>query len=252
MLRRLTSLARGLAHREREPEWMDEEDVDEHQLRRSLAFIRRVNGLFGYTRATLSHLDRFSKGWTRGERITIIDLATGSADVPRAIVQWGRRRGFELRVVAVDLHEKTIRAAQQATAGESRIHVVQCDALHLPFRAGSFDYAVCSMFLHHLSDDDAAAVLREMSRVARRGVLAADLLRHRRAYAWISLFTLWANPIVRHDARVSVLQAFSRAEVLALRERTGIRFLDYFKHFGHRFVLAGEKPKTNPEGHGTS
>lgn len=222
---------------------MDADGVDPRQLRRSLTFIRRVNALFGYTRATLWHLERFSARWTRGERIDILDLATGSADVPLAIVRWGARRGFDVRVVGVDRHAKTIHAAREATAHEPRIRIVQGDALHLPFSAGSFDYVMCSMFLHHLSDAEAVTVLRSIDDIARRGIIAADLLRHRRAYAWISLFTLAANPIVRHDARVSVRQAFSTDEVLALRERAGLGFTRYHRHFGHRFVLAGEKER---------
>jgi SAM-dependent methyltransferase len=231
----------SFAHRQREPEWMDAEDVDRGELRRSLAFIRRINALLGYTRATLHHLERFSAGWKPGERVDVVDLATGSADVPLAIVRWGRRSGLDVRVVGVDRHDKTVQAAREATAHEPRIRIVQGDALRLPFDAGSFDYAVCSMFLHHLSDDEAEAVLRVMGELSRRGIIAADLLRHRRAYAWISLFTLFANPIVRHDARVSVRQAFSKAEVLALRERAGLGFATYHRHFGHRFALAGEK-----------
>ena len=101
------------------------------------------------------------------------------------------------------------------------------------------------MFLHHLDDASAAAALREMARVSRRGVIAADLLRHRRAYAWITLFTLFASDMVRHDARASVAQAFTWDEVLALRERAGLTFAKYHRHFGHRFVLAGERAPGN-------
>jgi ubiquinone/menaquinone biosynthesis C-methylase UbiE len=220
---------------------MDADGVDPRLLRKSLAFIRTVNGLFGYTRATVSHLERFSRRWKSGQRVDVIDIATGSADVPRAIVRWGERRGFDVHVVGLDRHDETASAARDATANEPRIRIVRGDALAPPFDGGSFDYATCSMFLHHLSDEDAETALRAMNRLARRGVIAADLLRHRRAYAWISLFTLFANPIVRHDARVSVAQAFSKAEVLAMRERCGLGFTQYYRHFGHRFVLAGER-----------
>ena len=50
-----------LTTRRREPEWMDDDQVDADQLRRSLAFIRRVNRMLGYTRATISHTEQFSK-----------------------------------------------------------------------------------------------------------------------------------------------------------------------------------------------
>jgi ubiquinone/menaquinone biosynthesis C-methylase UbiE len=232
----------SLRVRHREPEWMDAPDVDPATLADSLRFIRRVNSLLRYTRATISHLERFSRRWRPGQPITMIDFATGSADVPLAIAGWARRRGFDVRIVGLDLHETTCALARHATHDEPWIEIVRGDALDPPFAAGTFDYALSSMFLHHLSDDGAARVLSAMGRVARRGIIAADLLRHARAYAWISLLTLMSNPVVRHDARVSVAQAFNEAEALQLRERAGIGFAQFYRHFAHRFVLAGEKP----------
>jgi ubiquinone/menaquinone biosynthesis C-methylase UbiE len=230
-----------LSSRRREHEWMDAADVDPLELRRSLKFIRGVNTALGYTRATLHHLERFSRTWAPGETITLIDFATGSADIPAAILRWATRRGHDVRIVGVDLH--AITAAEAARrVNHSRFEVVRANVLDLPFEPGSFDYGLTAMFLHHLDDDQAVRVLAAMNRVARRGIIAADLLRNRRAYAWISLFTAMSSPMLKHDARVSVAQAFTRDEVLELRRRAGIEYADYFRHFGHRFVLAGERP----------
>lgn len=233
----------SLATRQRSAELMDAPDVDPQLIDRSLRFIRRVNVLFGYTRATLSHLHRFSASWQKGERIEILDVATGSADVPLAAAQWGRKRGFDLRITGLDRHELTADLAARQVAAEPSIRIVRGDAMALPFADQSFDYAMTSMFLHHLDDELIVQVLREMNRVSRRGLVIADLLRHRRAYAWITLFTCLANPMVKHDARVSVAQAFRENEVLRLRESAGIGYAKYFRHFGHRFVLAGEREK---------
>ena len=259
-----------LRSRQRQAEWMDDPAADPGDLRRSLAYIRRINTLLGYTRASVGHLRRFSRNWRPGETIRILDVATGSADIPRAMLRWADRRGFDVRIVAVDIHATMLKLAAQepdprtpspGTSGEGRgegphptpppeyrergntqrLRFVQADALQLPFPDVSFDYAHTAMFLHHLDDAAAAAVLREMARVSRRGIVAADLLRHRRAYAWISLFTLGAGPMVRHDARASVAQAFNKAEVLRLRDQAGVGFARYYRHFGHRFALAGER-----------
>jgi ubiquinone/menaquinone biosynthesis C-methylase UbiE len=229
-----------LAKRRREHEWMDAPDADPEQLRRALAFLRRVNTWLGYTRATLRHLDRLSRSWKRGETIRIVDLATGSADVPRAILRWADRRGFDVRVTGVDRHPLTARAATRGNR-DARLTIVQADVFDLPFEPGSFDYATTALFLHHLDDDQVVEVLRIMGRVSRRGVIVSDLLRHYRAYAWISLFTLFASPMLRHDARVSVAQSFTRGEILTLRDDAGLNFARYYRHFGHRFVLCGEK-----------
>jgi hypothetical protein len=80
-----------------------------------------------------------------------------------------------------------------------------------------------------------------MDRLACRGIIAADLLRHRRAYLWIKLLTMFSSPMIRHDASVSVAQALTAPEALALRDRAGISYAALHHHFGHRFVLAGEK-----------
>jgi SAM-dependent methyltransferase len=273
-----------LRTRNRQAEWMDDPSAAPGELARSLAYIRRINRLLGYTRATVGHLEQFSRRWKPGETIRILDVATGSADIPRAVLRWSRRRGFDVRIVAIDLHHTTLKLAaaeplspfpSSGTPGEGRgegqignrqpaignpqdshpdphpeyrereealpLQFVQADALRLPFDDASFDYALTAMFLHHLDDDAAVAVLREMDRVARRGMIAADLLRHRRAYAWISALTVTAGKMVRHDARASVAQAFTKSEVLALRDRAGVGYATYHRHFAHRFVLAGER-----------
>jgi ubiquinone/menaquinone biosynthesis C-methylase UbiE len=226
-----------LAARQRSDEWMDDPAVDPATLRKSLRFIRRLNSLLGYGRRTLWHLKRFSRNWTPGERIVIADVATGSA-----VVRWGRSAGFDVRVVAIDLHARTMEFARQWTDEPDRLQFVRGDARHLPLATGGVDYAMCNMFLHHLSDEEAAAAIGELDRVSRRGILLADLIRNRRMYFWTRLATLPSPPIIKHDAVASILQCFSRDELVALARRAGVDYARFHVHFGHRFVLAGEKP----------
>ena len=230
----------SLKTRQPQQEWMDAPDADPRELKRSLAFIRRINRLLGYTKATIFHLNEMSRSWKPGERIEIVDLATGSADIPRAILRWAAARGFDVRVTGVDWHSATIQEAAEQGA-DGKLKLVRANVLCLPFESNSFDYALTAMFLHHLSEAEVVQALREMNRVARRGVVVADLLRDSRAYGWISVFTTFAGPMVRHDARVSVAQAFTGPEIVSLRDAAGMGYAQYHRHFGHRFVLAGEK-----------
>jgi ubiquinone/menaquinone biosynthesis C-methylase UbiE len=220
---------------------MDEPDVDRARLRHSLSFICLINRMLGYMRATLWHFERLSRTWEPGQAIHVLDVATGSADIPRALAKWGRRRGFDLRIVGLDRHPLTARFADERTSDIPNIRIIRGDALSLPFACDTFDYVITNMFLHHLEDDQIVRALKEMDRVARRGIVAADLLRHRRAYAWITLLTLFSTPMLKHDARLSVAQALTRPEVLEIRRRAGVDYAEYFRHTGHRFVLAGDK-----------
>ena len=226
--------------RQREPEWMDEDSADPGELRRSLMFIERVNRYLRYTRSLIHHLEIASRRWKKGGTVTILDIATGSGDVPQDVLAWGRRRGFDLRITGVDRHADTLQIARESTADDA-IRFLRADALDLPFAKNSFDYVICSMFLHHLSEEDAGKVIAAADRIGRRGFFIADLSRSRRALAWITLFTVFSNPMVKHDARVSVKQAFTRKEILQIAHRAGVTGAVCHKHFGHRFVLAKQK-----------
>ena len=221
-------------------ELMDEDAADADELRRSLGFIRRVNRFLGYTRGIIRHLEQFSRSWEPGQPMRIIDLATGSADIPQAILRWADRRQFSLRIVAVERHPVTLAEANRRNT-DSRLTLLQADAFNLPFAPASFDYALNAMFLHHLDEEQVIQLLRIMDRLATRGLIVADLLRHQRALQWIRAMTALSTPMVRHDARVSVMQSFRQSEIERLRDQAGLDYLRYYRHFGHRFVLAGRK-----------
>src|SRR6267142_953740 len=165
-------------------EYLDEDDVDPRELERALGYIRKINSALGYTRSIIQHLKRFSTTWKTGQRIDIIDLATGSADIPRAILRWAASNNFDVHVVGVDRHHVTARAAA-AQNHDPRLKIVQADVFALPFADQTFDYALTAMFLHHLDEEGIVAVLKSMDRLARRGIIASDVIRRRRAYLWI-------------------------------------------------------------------
>lgn len=231
--------------RTRRHELMDAPDADADQLRSALRFLRRVNAWLGYNRSTLAHLQRMTADWPAGTTLRVVDIATGSADLPLAIVRWGRKRGFNVRVTGVDLHAFTLQCAHEHVAGRPEadaIELVQADALKLPFADNAFDFATTSLFLHHLDEPQIVQALGQMARVSARGMVVGDLIRNRRAYAWIWLFSLPAARMVRHDARASVAQAFARDEILALAREAGLPWLTWRRHFAHRFTLAGLNP----------
>ena len=230
-----------LSVRRHQPEMMDEPHADKLGLRKSLSYIRIFNRLLGYRRLVVAQLDRFSAGWKPAETIRILDVGTGSADIPLAVLRWADAKGFDVRIFGLDLHPMICAEAAKAAAESSKLKIVRGDALRLPFDAGAFDYAITSMFLHHLDEDQVVTVLKEMDRISRRGLIASDLLRLSRSYFFVTLTTLFANKMVRHDARVSIKQAFTKDEILALRDRAGVSYADYSNHMTHRFVLAGEK-----------
>jgi len=224
-------------------ELMDDPHVDAAQLAVSLRFIRRVNKYLGGTRAILSHLKPWSRRWSGP--VSIVDIATGSADIPLAITRWAARHNKPVHITAIDIHQTTLaHAADFLRANHAQnITLLRTSAFDLPFADRSVDYATTSMFLHHLADDQALAVIREMLRISRRGIIINDLLRSPQAYVGICLATLLADHIDKHDARVSVKKAWSRPEVKRWPAQLNAPWLRYHYHFPARFTLAGERPE---------
>ena len=98
----------------------------------------------------------------------------------------------------MDRHAATIDLARRRTS-DRRIDLLRADVFDLPFAPGDFDYAITSMFLHHLDEQQIVRVLRIMDHQSRRGIIVADLLRHARAYAASSI--LVASAVHRIPSR---------------------------------------------------
>ncbi len=229
-------------------EFLDDPTVPARQIDRSLAYIRRVNRHLWGAHAFIRHLQRWSARWPKGRPITILDVATGSADIPLAARAWGLRHGHDLRITAIDVNPTVLDLARRHVASRpdlaAGIAIVAGDALRLTdtFAPESFDYCHSGMFLHHLAPVQVLTVLRIMDRLARAGIVWNDLVRSRVNALMVNVFLIGAPAMVRHDARVSVRAGFTQGEVLDCARRLGLGYARYGRIFAYRFTLAGEKP----------
>lgn len=231
-----------LTKRRLRPERMDDPDVDRDELGRALRFLARTNRVLGGTRSIVNLFRRWSADWRPGETIRVLDVGTGSADLPVDLVDWARGSGFDLRVTAVDLHPRTLEFARERVDGREGIDLVQANAVELTdrFDVDSFDYAHAGLFLHHLEDLDVMTVLRMMQRLSTRAVVWNDLVRSRLTKLAIRPFAMLGPPIFRHDALASFEAGFTRAEAIDLARRVGLENIRYRQILFHRFILTSE------------
>jgi len=228
-----------LTGRTRSREMMDDPAADRGELDRSLRFIRGVNRRLGGTAATIGHLRRWSADWPAGEVVRVIDLGTGAADIPLAIVKWARGAGLRVHVTALDAHPTTLDLAREQVGDDPDIELLCADALTLMdrFEPAAFDYAHAGMFLHHLADIEVMTMLRIMDRLTTRGLIWNDLVRGPVEAVAVRLLTLGRSAMVRHDGTVSVAAGFTRREVLDIAGRVGLTNVEYRRHLFGRFTL---------------
>jgi ubiquinone/menaquinone biosynthesis C-methylase UbiE len=225
-------------------ELMDEPGQDRAELARSLADLRAVNRWLGGARVALHHLEGLVERHPQPS-YRIVDIATGSGDIPMQVARWARRRDVEVEIVATDNHPGTLEAARAHTAAEPAIRTQLADARSLPWPDEAFDVALLSTALHHFDDErDCIRVLREMHRVSRLGLIVNDLARSRPALLGAQLLaaTLWrTHRLARHDGPLSVRRSFTAAELQSLAERAGFAHARVEAHFPFRLALVVEK-----------
>jgi ubiquinone/menaquinone biosynthesis C-methylase UbiE len=214
----------GLDTRAREPELLDTGEYDPAELMANLCDIRRANRFFGGISTALDLLPELIGDRPVSESVTILDLATGSADIPLAVCDWARTSGRAITIVASDLSSDILDIAEIRTAGEPHIRTALFDARRIPMRDRSVDIVLCSLALHHFEDPDAVRVLSEMDRLSKAGFIVNDLRRSRIALlgAWLAGRLFTRNRLTRHDAPLSVRRAFTPAELSQLLARAGI------------------------------
>lgn len=202
--------------------------------------LKIVNHYLGNGRAVLKHLAAMSAE-TADDGFTVLDVATGSADIPVAIAEWARKAGIHVGITAVDLDPLTINIARKRSESYPEITFAVADGFALPFADQRFDYVLFSKTAHHFPDDMVVRLIKEFSRVARRGYLIVDLRRSRIAYFLIFLMTriFSRNRLSRSDGPLSVLKSFTTGELAALASRSGTSVFRVSKEPYWLLVLEG-------------
>ncbi len=222
------------------PEWMDLPQPVSPELRDDLANLRKLNLWFGGVSAVLNPLKPLltpERNWT------ILDLATGSADIPKAVSAWSRAQGIRLKIDAVDFQSSTLAVAAEYChdCPDIKFHQADIRSFHSDRQ---WDVVVCSLAMHHFSESDAIQILRRASALAARYVVVSDLCRSALGTIGVDLLTaIWMRaPMTRNDARASVRRAFSFAEFAGLARSAGWQSFEHRRVPAFRQTLILQKP----------
>lgn len=199
-----------------EPELLD--DLPPSEARPNLADLVRLNRHFG-GHSTLRSLFERAELPPR-ERFTVLDVGAASGDSAALL----RQLFPQAVVISLDQNWTNLEVAPEPK--------LVADAFALPFAPNSFDYVMCSLFLHHFRDEAIADLLRSFYGLAKRGVLISDLERHilpflflrssRRVFGW--------NYVTVHDGLISVRAALRPKELRILALCAGLRNLQVRAH----------------------
>src|SRR5438477_4085595 len=93
-------------------EMMDRPQPVSRESERDLEALRQLNRWFGSHRLVSTFIRRWI---TPGAQMRVVDLATGSGDIPRLLVDHARKIGARIQVDAVDRQAATLEIARSVS-----------------------------------------------------------------------------------------------------------------------------------------
>jgi ubiquinone/menaquinone biosynthesis C-methylase UbiE len=221
------------------PERIDTGDYTDEEYRTFMREIRFINQKLcdrsALEKTLLAEIERVDL-----REFSVLDVGAGSGELLAVIADFARESERHARLLGLDLNELSAREIAGETLRYPEIAAVRGDALRLPFDDDVFDYCVCSLFTHHLTDKQIPLVLAEMSRVARRGIVVIDL--ERSAVAWglyrLFCFAYRISPLVRHDGLLSIRKGFRTGEFDAIGRSAGLKEFKVCRQAPYRVVMS--------------
>ncbi len=229
-------------HRSYELEHLDKGDYTPGEYEGCLVELRRVNRFLGDARALryslLAEVEREGL-----KSFSVLDVGAGSGELLRVAADWGLATGRSATLVGLELNARSAQAISEESRRYPSITSVRGDALSLPFADECFDYAICSLFTHHFKDEQVVAILKELSRVARRSLFVIDLHRHPLAYyLYTTVGRIFLhNRLLREDGALSILRSFRPHELDELASQSRLANVHVERRFPFRLVLSAGK-----------
>jgi 2-polyprenyl-3-methyl-5-hydroxy-6-metoxy-1,4-benzoquinol methylase len=198
-------------------EFLDRADCDPALAAASYRFMETVNARFGGIRIVRRFLSAETAGRYTGSPLRILDIGSGSCDIPLAVSRWACAQDIPLHFTCLEMagHAVDIARRQLARAGNSAVQLIQEDAFtHQP--AEPYDCAVASMCFHHFSNAQILTLVQRLRGFVLNSVLINDLRRSRLASLSARLLLAGKPAGVRHDALLSIRRGFNISELSTL------------------------------------
>jgi len=232
-----------IRQRDVQPELMDQPGLDPGLHLHALSGLRRINAISRIPAILWPTIAEVAQQLAPAI-VRVLDIACGGGDTPIALARRAERASLSIEVDGCDVSDCALQESQRRArdAAVQNVGFFHLDVLEQPLPKG-YHILTSSLFLHHLSEEQAARLLRRMAAAAQNAVLICDLERSWLGYvlAWVGCRLLTRSAVVHVDGPRSVAAAFAVSEICALAERSGLDGAVMSHHWPERWLLAWRK-----------
>lgn len=204
-------------------EIMDDLSVNGVELERTLKAIERVNKWLGGIKNGLASVNRALNSLDRNAPISIIDMGCGSGDFLSALRKWSNEQSLKLSLKGIDANQHIVDIAKKNC--DDSIEIEQADVFSHSVKQSGQTIVICSLFLHHFSDEQLNQLLNQWAKEDVDCVIVNDLQRSLLAVYLFRLIALVFNfpAMAKFDGELSIRKGFSKGELKKLALDSGFK-----------------------------
>lgn len=221
-----------------EPEMIDF-SVPEKLLHKNLRELEFLNRYFGGHAVSVKGLKKLMLDPEKTYHI--VDLGCGGGDTLKHIALWARKHSYRFRLTGIDLSREAIRYLKASCTDYPEISALQADYRDVIREGMDADIFHCSLFCHHLTDDELKELFRYFRDHAQTGFVVNDLFRSALGYYGSRLLTIIGNgsALSKNDGPVSVLKSFRMDELKQYMNAVSIEHFQLFRVWLYRILIIG-------------
>ena len=210
--------------RSSEIEIMDDLSSSGEIIDQTLRELEFINKWLGGNQVTINALDKLHRKGMLKSQVNIADLGCGGGDMLQLVNRWAEKKSVQVELLGID--------ANPNIASYARQHVLlpnatfqAIDIFSEEFHRLRFDVVMATLFFHHFTQDQLIGFFQQLKTQTSTAIIINDIHRHPLAFHSIRILTraFSKSSMVIHDAPLSVMRAFSKAELLEIFEKAGFQ-----------------------------
>ena len=218
-------MAINIKYRTQETEIMDDFLLQGEELRDALDQIAKINQFLGGNNLTLNGTKKLLKKTDISKTVAIADIGCGNGDMLRMLANYGEKNNINLKLIGVDANAFTVNYAKTLSTKYPNIDYLCLDIFSEDFAGLKYDILLCTLTLHHFSDEQILNIITTFNNNAAVGVVVNDLHRSKLAYRLFELICSVFNlkKMSREDGLVSILRGFRKKELEGFSKKINLK-----------------------------